>query len=73
MNEEQTAPSTEVETEVDGAQPMKFMVTKWRMMCEKMKSAKPLSGEMPRKCILFCGFACNLKLTAGTWKEEAHG
>lgn len=75
-NHNQTAPSGEVDVDKKetmmvevvrgGAQPMKFMVTRWRIMCEKMKSAKPRSGEMPRKCTLFWGFACSLRLTPNT-------
>ena len=38
-------------------------------MCEKMKSANPRSGEMPKKCILFCGFACSLRLTVGQMRR----
>ena len=38
--------------------PMKLITTKCKMIWAKMKSAKPLSGLIPSKCVLFCGFTC---------------
>lgn len=45
------------------AHPMKFITTRCRIVCAKMKSAKPRSGDMPTNCSLFSGFACRRKQT----------
>lgn len=36
--------------------PMKLTTTRWSTMWAKMKSANPLSGEIPTNCNLFSGF-----------------
>ena len=40
-------------------------------MWAKMKSAKPLSGEMPSKVLLFCGLTWSLRQTP-RMKEPTH-
>ena len=45
------------------AQPIKFITTKCRMTCAKMKSAKARSGDSPLKSFLFLGFVWIRKQT----------
>lgn len=51
---------------IDGTQlayPMKFITTRCKIVCAKMKSANPRSGEIPANCNLFSGFACKRRQT----------
>lgn len=43
---------------------MKFITTRCRMTCAKMKSANPRSGDIPVNCNLFSGFTCKRRQTA---------
>lgn len=45
---------------------MKFITTRWRMTCAKIKSANPRSGEIPKNWALFCGLDCSRRQTETT-------
>lgn len=63
-------PTSRRHTNRQAPHPIKFIVTRWRMICAKMKSANPRSGETPTNWCRFWGLACKRKLTVGSRESQ---